>query len=55
MAASTNSRSPRRTVVGIVVSDKMAKTISVRVTRKVRHAKYGKYITRLETFKAHDE
>jgi small subunit ribosomal protein S17 len=49
------TRSPRRTVVGVVVSDKMAKTITVRVERKVRHPKYGKYIVRRETCKAHDE
>lgn len=55
MATTTSPRAARRTVVGTVVSDKMAKTISVRVTRKVRHPKYGKYVTRLETFKAHDE
>jgi small subunit ribosomal protein S17 len=48
-------RSPRRTVVGVVVSDKMAKTITVEVSRKVRHPKYGKYVVRHERYKAHDE
>ena len=48
-------RSPRRTLVGVVVSDKMAKTISVRVRRKIKHLKYGKYIVRSTVRKAHDE
>jgi len=48
-------RSPRRTVVGDVVSDKMAKTITVQVSGKVRHPKYGKYIVRHVRYKAHDE
>jgi small subunit ribosomal protein S17 len=51
----TRARAPRRTTVGTVVSAKMHKTISVRVSRKVKHAKYGKYVTRHEVFKAHDE
>ena len=49
------TRSPRRTVIGIVVSDKMTKTISVRVSGKVRHPVYGKYVVRHEVYKAHDE
>jgi small subunit ribosomal protein S17 len=49
------ARSPRRTVIGIVVSDKMAKTISIRVSGKVRHPTYGKYVVRHEVYKAHDE
>lgn len=42
-------------VVGEVVSDKMDKTISVRVYRMMKHAKYGKYLRRSSVFKAHDE
>ena len=53
--APSRRRAARRTVIGTVISDKMEKTISVRVSRKVRHRKYGKYVTRLETMKAHDE
>ena len=49
------TRTPRRTVIGIVVSDRMAKTISVRVSGKVRHPVYGKYVVRHEVYKAHDE
>jgi len=49
------ARAPRRTVTGFVTSDKMAKTIAVQITRKVKHPVYGKYVTRYEVFKAHDE
>lgn len=49
------TRKQRKTVTGTVVSDKMAKTISVQVTDRVRHPKYGKYMTRVGVFKAHDE
>ena len=52
---SVNRRSPRRTIVGIVTSAKMVKTISVQVSRKVKHPTYGKYVTRYITYKAHDE
>jgi small subunit ribosomal protein S17 len=45
----------RRTVVGMVVSDKMKKTIVVKVDRQVRHGLYKKYITRSRRYKAHDE
>ena len=51
----TSERSPRITVVGIVVSDKMQKTIAVREDRTVRHARYGKYLKRSTVYKAHDE
>ncbi len=47
--------SGRRRLVGIVVSDKMDKTITVRVERRVKHARYHKYVTRRKTYKAHDE
>jgi small subunit ribosomal protein S17 len=45
----------RNEVVGEVVSDKMAKTISVEVYHLVRHKKYGKFIRKSSVFKAHDE
>jgi len=44
----------RRRAQGIVKSDKMDKTISVVVERLVRHPRYGKYVRRRSTFKAHD-
>lgn len=57
-AASTDPRNAlqkRRTVVGIVVSDKMQKTIVIKVDRRVRHGEYKKYVVRSRRFKAHDE
>ena len=44
-----------RTVTGKVVSDKMNKTITVLVERRVRHPIYGKYVTRSSKLHAHDE
>lgn len=41
--------------VGVVTSNKMQKTIVVEVRRRVRHAKYGKFLTRRVKYKAHDE
>ncbi len=43
-----------RTEQGIVVSDKMDKTITVRVERKVKHPLYGKIMIRFTKFHAHD-
>lgn len=54
-AESRNALQKRRVVVGIVVSDKMQKTIVVKVDRRVRHAEYKKYVVRSRRFKAHDE
>jgi small subunit ribosomal protein S17 len=45
----------RKEVVGTVVSDKMQKTIVVKVDRRIRHPLYKKYVTRSRRFKAHDE
>ncbi|MGI9291969.1 MAG: 30S ribosomal protein S17 [Gammaproteobacteria bacterium] len=44
-----------RTVTGKVVSDKMDKTISVSVERKVKHPMYGKYMRRSTKYMVHDE
>ena len=44
-----------RTRVGRVVSDKMDKSITVMVERRVKHPLYGKYITRSTKLHAHDE
>ena len=41
--------------VGVVTSDKMQKTVVVQVMRRVRHPKYGKFLTRRVKYKAHDE
>ena len=48
-------RGRRHEEIGEVVSDKMDKTITVRVSRMVKHKRYGKYIRRFTVFKAHDE
>lgn len=45
----------RRTLTGRVVSDKMAKTVTVLVERRVKHPLYGKVITRSKKYHAHDE
>lgn len=44
-----------RTVTGKVVSNKMDKTITVMIERRVKHPVYGKYITRSSKLHAHDE
>jgi small subunit ribosomal protein S17 len=52
--ASADSKSRRR-LTGRVVSDKMDKTVTVLVERKVKHALYGKYVSRSQKYHAHDE
>ena len=48
-------RNDRKERVGKVVSNKMQKTITVAVDRKVKHPIYGKFVNRTTKFKAHDE
>jgi small subunit ribosomal protein S17 len=48
-------RNHRKTREGLVVSDKMEKTIVVAVEDRVRHARYGKTLRRTMKLKAHDE
>ena len=48
-------RNRRKTRVGIVVSDKMDKTVVVATEEIVRHSLYGKGVKRTKKFKAHDE
>lgn len=48
-------RGNRKVRVGLVVSDKMDKTITVKVEDFIRHPLYGKRIKRSKKFKAHDE
>lgn len=45
----------RRTLEGVVVSDKMDKTITVEVKRTVKNERYKKYVSRTKRYKAHDE
>lgn len=51
----TKNTKPNKTLKGLVTSDKMDKTIVVKVTRFVEHAKYGKRIKISKKYKAHDE
>jgi small subunit ribosomal protein S17 len=51
----TVDRKLRKERVGIVTSDKMSKSITVIVERKVMHPKYGKFVKRSSKFMAHDE
>ncbi len=46
---------PKRVAVGVVASDKMAKTRRVEIPRLVKHATYGKYIRRTTVCHVHDE
>jgi len=48
-------RNLRKERVGVVVSNKMEKTITVNVDRKIKHAVYGKFMNRSKKFAAHDE
>lgn len=48
-------RNLRKSRVGLVVSDKMEKTIVVKVEDKVKHPLYKKYVKKTKKFKVHDE
>ncbi|ACB91889.1 30S ribosomal protein S17 [Xylella fastidiosa subsp. fastidiosa] len=49
-----NERKPLRTIKGLVISNKMQKTVTVLVERQIKHALYGKYIKRSTKLHAHD-
>lgn len=56
--ASNTSEAPHKhksTLIGAVVSTSMDKTVTIAVRRRVRHARYGKVVTRITKLKAHDE
>jgi small subunit ribosomal protein S17 len=55
MTAEQIEKKIKRNLQGQVISDKMDKTIVVAVTRKIKHPVYGKYITRITKYHAHDE
>jgi small subunit ribosomal protein S17 len=55
MAEATQTRNLRKTRIGIVTSNKMTKTITVAVERKVKHPIYGKFVKKTTKFHAHDE
>jgi small subunit ribosomal protein S17 len=52
---STEVRRARKTRIGMVVSDKMEKTVVVSIERRVQHPVYGKMVRRTKKLKAHDE
>ena len=54
-ASDSVSRGYRKTREGLVVSDKMDKTVVVAVEDRFKHAKYGKVVRRTSRLKAHDE
>lgn len=49
-----SERGSRKTQTGVIVSDKMEKTVVVKVDRLVKHPVYNKYIKRSAKYKAHD-
>ena len=51
----SDSTSIKRTLIGRVVSDKMDKTVTVLVERKVKHPMYGKVMVRSKKYHAHNE
>lgn len=55
MTTEDNKTTGRRVLTGRIVSDKMDKTVTVEVSRTFKHTRYRKYVTRLKTYKAHDE
>ena len=54
-SAPAGERHRRPAVVGVVVSDRMQKTVVVEIARQVRHVSYGKMVLRKTKVKAHDE
>ena len=54
-AANTIERNMRKSRIGVVSSNKMDKTITVNVERKVKHPLYGKFLKKTTRFHAHDE
>ena len=50
-----STRGSRKTRLGFVVSNRMAKTVVVKVERRTQHPLYGKVVIRSNKFKAHDE
>ncbi len=50
-----SEQSSARTAIGRVISNKMDKTVTILIERRVKHPVYGKYITRSSKLHAHDE
>lgn len=54
-AATSSPRATRKVRIGVVSSNKMNKTITVKVERKIKHPIYGKFLKKSTSFHAHDE
>ena len=54
-AREASTRGTRKTRLGVVVSDKMQKTVVVAIERRYQHPVYNKMVTRTKRVKAHDE
>ena len=48
-------RNLRKTKIGVVTSNRMEKTVTVEIERKVKHPMYGKFVKKTTKFHAHDE
>ena len=55
MESINSTRNKRKENIGLVVSDKMQRSIVVSVERKIKHPIYGKYVKRSKKYMAHDE
>ena len=55
MSTTAVERNLRKTRIGVVSSNKMDKTITVKVERKIKHPLYGKFLKKTTSFHAHDE
>jgi small subunit ribosomal protein S17 len=61
MAENTTNTEPQaergrpKTRIGVVLSNKMTKTVVVQVERRMKHGQYGKFMTEKKKYKAHDE
>jgi small subunit ribosomal protein S17 len=55
MEQTTIVRNLRKTRTGVVTSNKMDKTITIAIERKVKHPLYGKFVKKTSKFHAHDE
>ena len=51
----TEQRGRPKSRIGTVLSNKMTKTVVVRVERRMKHGQYGKFLTEKKKYKAHDE
>ena len=55
MSEAEKAQTNPRTVSGVVVSDRMQKSITIKVERRVKHPVYGKYVRKSSKIHAHDE